>query len=70
MYNLLTVLLYKFLNVLVKNNTFIYIFIFFILAEDHPSSSTSRKSTVLSAGNKIKSKIPTTHFGRNAMQVR
>ncbi|XP_024877349.1 golgin IMH1-like [Temnothorax curvispinosus] len=36
-------------------------------AEDRPSSNTSKKST-LSTGNKIKSRIPTTHFGRNGMQ--
>ncbi|XP_018361180.1 PREDICTED: synaptonemal complex protein 1-like [Trachymyrmex cornetzi] len=31
------------------------------------SSNTSKKST-LNTGNKIKSRIPTTHFGRNGMQ--
>ncbi|XP_018407108.1 PREDICTED: interaptin-like [Cyphomyrmex costatus] len=31
-------------------------------------SNTSKKSTTLSTGNKIKSRIPTTHFGRNGMQ--
>ncbi|TGZ46723.1 hypothetical protein DBV15_10807 [Temnothorax longispinosus] len=36
-------------------------------AEDRPLSNTSKKST-LSTGNKIKSRIPTTHCGRNGMQ--